>query len=187
MAYFPMFYSLENKRILLVGAGHISSEKLEKILDFTNNITIVSPKLSEYIYNKVLEYNIHIIKREYRVGDIKDFDIVIVAVDNLKVQEEIYFECKKERILCNCVDLQEYCDFIFPSYIKEGDLTIAISTNGSSPAFSKNFKKYLKNIIPKDISNFLTQMRILRKELPKGKERMKFLDEKAKEYIKSWN
>jgi len=187
MAYLPMFYSIDNKRVLIVGAGDIASKKFEKLLDFTNNITIISPRISDYLNLKSIECDINIINREYKVGDVRGFDIVIGAVDNLELQKDIYLECKKEKILCNCVDLQEYCDFIFPSYIKEGDLTIAISTSGSSPAFAKSLKKYLKNVIPNDISNFLIQMRNFRDELPKGKKRMKFLDEKVKEYIKSWN
>ena len=187
MSYLPIFYSMENKKLLLIGAGNIASKKLENLLEFTRDITIIAPKISEYINLKANDYNLNIINRDYSCGDIKGFDIVIVVVDNLKLQKEIYFECKKQNILCNCADLQEYCDFIFPSYIKEGDLTIAISTNGSSPSFSKNFKLYLKNLLPKDINVFLVQMRELRKELPKGKDRMKFLDNKVKEYIKSWN
>jgi len=70
-------------------------------------------------------------------------------------------------ILCNCVDSVEYCDFIFPSYIKKDDLTIAISTSGSSPALAKHLKIYLKNLIPE--------------------ERMKFFDKKAKNFINSWS
>ena len=186
MSYFPMFYSLDKKRVLLVGAGKISSEKLEKLLDFTKDITIIAPTFNEYILEKNDEFHLNLIKKEYKEGDLKNFDIVIVSVDNLDLQREIYLECKKERILCNCVDLQDCCDFIFPSYIKEGDLTIAISTNGSSPAFAKRFKEYLEEIIPKDITNFLKEMRTLRKTIPKGKSRMTLLDQKVKEYIKSW-
>ena len=66
-------------------------------------------------------------------------------------------------------------------------MTVAISTSGSSPAFAKRFKEYIRNVIPNDISSFLGSMRKLRRELPKGKERMKLLDEKVKDYIKTWN
>ena len=176
MSYFPMFYSMKNKKLLLIGAGNIASEKLEKLLDFTSNISIIASEINEYVNKKSKEYHLNIMKREYKVGDIKDFDIVIVAIDDFDLQESIYFECKNKNILCNCVDLQKYCDFIFPSYIKEGDLTVAISTSGSSPAFAKRFKEYLKNVIPNDISIFLRKMRALRSEFPKGKDRMIFLD-----------
>ena len=187
MSYFPMSYSMNNKKVLLIGAGVIANAKLQKLLEFTEDITIISSDISEGVESASKKCNLQIKNREYHKDDIKGFDIVIAAINNIALQEKIYFECKKEKILYNCSDIQEYCDFIFPSYIKEGDLTIAISTNGSSPAFAKRFKEYLKNILPKDISSFLLQMKNLRKELPKGKERMNYLDEKVKEYIKSWN
>ena len=85
------------------------------------------------------------------------------------------------------MDSVEYCDFIFPSYIKEGALTIAVSTSGTSPAMAKHLRRYLQKLIPHNIDNFLQEMKELRKSLPKGKERMKMLDEKAKKYIKNWS
>ncbi len=94
--------------------------------------------------------------------------------------------CKRKDILYNCVDIQECCDFIFPSIIKEGDLTISISTNGSSPSFTKKMNRFLKDLIPNDVSSFLQEMKSLRKTLPKGKERMKLLDEKVSEYFDKW-
>lgn len=187
MTYFPMFFSMDKKKILLIGAGYIASEKLEKLLDFTKDITILADTISSYVKDESSKYKLTLIERKYKVGDIKEFDIVIVAIDDMKLQEEIYNECKGCNILCNCVDLQRCCDFIFPSYIKEGDLTVAVSTSGSSPAFAKGFKNYLKSKIPKDIDKFLEQMKSLRKQLPKGKERMQLLEEKVREYINSWN
>jgi precorrin-2 dehydrogenase / sirohydrochlorin ferrochelatase len=178
---------MDKKNVLLIGAGKIASEKLEKFLDFTTSITILASNFDNYIIEKAKEYDLHTIYKEYEVDDIKGFDIVVVAIDDKSLQKDIYIECKNKNILCNCVDLQEYCDFIFPSYIKEGDLTVVISTSGSSPAFAKRFKEYIKDKLPKDIKEFLEQMRGLRQTLPKGKERMKFLDKKVKEYIKSWS
>ena len=126
-------------------------------------------------------------KKDYEIGDAKGFDIVIAAIDDFALQESIYFETRNyNNTLCNCVDLQKYCDFIFPAYIKKGDLTIAISTSGSSPAFAKNFKEYLKNLIPNSVEDFLKEVKNLRSTMPKGRERMQFLDKKAKDYIKSW-
>lgn len=85
------------------------------------------------------------------------------------------------------MDLPNCCDFIFPSYIKKGDLTIAISTSGTSPAFAKNLRIYLEKIIPNNVNEFLKKMKEYRKTMPKGKDRMKFLDKQAKEYIEKWN
>ncbi len=187
MSYFPAFIKLDNKKVLLVGGGNIALEKLEKLLDFTKDISLISLDYSEQILELIKKENLLFEQRAYRVGDIKESAIVIVAVDDLGLQKEIFDESKEYKCLCNSVDSVEYCDFIFPSYVKKEELTVAVSTSGSSPAFAKYFRMYLENLVPDGVSDFLKEMKALRRSLPKGKERMKMLDEKAKEYVSSWN
>ena len=187
MSYFPAFLKLDNKKILIVGGGYIAYEKLEHLLDFTLDISIIALNLSDDMSKTIKEKNLHFEKRAYGVGDIKDFAVVIVAVDDIPLQAEIFAESKQYNCLCNSVDSVDYCDFIFPSYIKKDDLTIAISTSGASPAMAKHLRIYLQNLIPSGISEFLREMKNLRKTLPKGKERMKMLDQKAENYIKTWS
>ena len=187
MAYFPAFIQLDNKRVLIVGGGNIAYEKLEHLLDFTKDIHVIAKEYSAKMLQRIESEKISYEKRAYKEGDIEDFAVVIVAVDSLGLQAEIFQESKKYNCLCNAVDSVAYCDFIFPSYIKSGDLTIAVSTSGASPAVAKYLRRYLEQIIPKSIIAFLQEMKQLRKSLPKGEERMKMLDEKAKNYIKSWS
>jgi len=187
MSYFPAFLKLDNKKILIVGGGNIAFEKLEHLLDFTSDIVVIAPEISQKMQALLDKRSLHFEKRVYQTGDIKDFAVVIVAVDNLKIQADIFNESKKYNCLCNSVDSVDYCDFIFPSYSKNGDLTISVSTSGASPATAKHLKLYLKNIIPEGISLFLKQMKEFRETMPKGKERMKMLDEKAKNYIQTWS
>ena len=187
MSYFPAFLKLNNKKILIIGGGYIAYEKLDHLLDFTDDISVVALELSDDMSNRIDKENLKFEQRGYETGDIKDFAIVIVAVDDIPLQAEIFKESKQYNCLCNSVDSVDYCDFIFPSYIKKDDLTIAISTSGASPAMAKHLKLYLKNLIPDSISEFLKEMKGLRKTLPKGKQRMKMFDEKAKNYIQSWS
>jgi precorrin-2 dehydrogenase/sirohydrochlorin ferrochelatase len=186
MAYFPAFLKFDDKKILIVGGGNVALEKLEHLLDFTHNITLIALNFNEASMHLIQQYNLTHYLKKYEKGDIKGFDIVIAAIDNFQLQEEIYLETRHYSCLCNCVDLQQYCDFIFPSYVKKGDLTIAISTGGASPAVAKQLRIFLSNLIPNSIVEFLEQMKNYRKTMPKGKERMQFLDQKAKEYIQSW-
>jgi precorrin-2 dehydrogenase/sirohydrochlorin ferrochelatase len=183
VSHFPAFINLNNKKLLLVGAGNIAGEKLEKLLYFTKDITIIAPEVSEKTKSLVDKNRLTLKKRKIKKDDIKDFSIVVVAVDDLLVQKEIYEECQKHNILCNSVDSVEYCDFIFPSIVKKGSLTVAISTSGSSPSLAKYLKVVIENLIPDSIESFLEEMKKIRSTLPKGKERMKLLDEKAKKYI----
>jgi len=187
MAYFPAFIKLDNKKILIVGGGYIAQEKLEHLLDFTNDISLISLEYSQEMLSIIKENNLDYEVRGYNKDDIKEYAVVIVAVDDIPLQAKIFNESKRYNCLCNSVDSVDYCDFIFPSYIKKDDLTIAVSTSGASPAMAKRIRMYLEDTIPESIGDFLKEMKNLRKTLPKGKERMKMLDEKAKNYIKSWN
>ena len=187
MAYFPAFIKLDNKKILIVGGGYIAYEKLEHLLDFTTDIDVIALEYSDEMIQRIQKENLKYETRAYEVEDIKEYAVVIVAVDDIPLQSEIFQESKQYNCLCNSVDSVYYCDFIFPSYIKKDDLTIAISTSGASPAMAKHLKSYLKDLIPDSISEFLKEMKGLRKTIPKGKERMKMLDKKAENYIKSWS
>ncbi len=186
MSFFPAYIKLENRKILVIGGGKIAGDKISHLLDFTKNITIVSPKIETRVEEFIKNYSLKYINREYQKDDINGFYIVIVAADDIELQKRVYKECQKKRILCNSVDSIDYCDFIFPSYIKKGDLTIAVSTSGASPSLSKYLRGSIEKLIPNDIDKFLKELKNIRLKLPKGKERQKLLDTKAKEYIQKY-
>lgn len=174
---------MQSKRILLVGGGSIAYEKLEKLLDFTTDITIVSREFSDVVMDKARQWQLKTIEREYRAGDLDGFDIVVVATNTIDIHRQIYLESRDSRVLVNSVDDTRYCDFIFPSYLKQGDLTIAFSTSGASPAFAKHIRRYFQKKIPDGVDLFLQKMKDLRDEIPKGKERMKRFDSMARDFI----
>ena len=182
MIFFPISLNLENKKILFVGAGNIAKAKIIKLLDFAKDITVISKEIDE----ELKEYDLTLLEKEYEKGDIKGFDIVIVTANSIKLQEEIYKESREEKILYNCADILELCDFTFTSILKKDDLVISISTSGISPSFGKELKNYLDKIIPNSVGEFLNEMKNYRKTLPKGVSRMEFLRKKSSEYIESW-
>ncbi|SFV57381.1 Siroheme synthase / Precorrin-2 oxidase / Sirohydrochlorin ferrochelatase [hydrothermal vent metagenome] len=183
MSFFPMYMDISNLKVLLVGGGNIATEKIEKLLDFTENIKIIAPFISEPLREIIKDKNLSYNLRPYMTGDINGFDIVIIATDTIKIHKEIYEESRGGRIWVNSVDNKDYCDFIFPSYIKRGDLTISFSTSGSSPAFTKQIKNYFERKIPENIDEFLDNMKTLRGEIPKGRDRMKTFKKMVKEYM----
>lgn len=183
MAYFPLFLNFSNKKILLIGAGKIAKNKLNTLLLFTSNIEILSINFSDDIQNIIVNNNLKIYTSIYKNGFIKDYDIVIVATNDIKLQEEIYKESRDYNILVNCVDNTKFCDFIFPSIIKEEEYTIAISTNGASPAFSKALKSHIKQFLPDNLNEFIKELKSYRKNMPKGESRMNFLKQIVKDYF----
>ncbi len=178
-----MYVAMDNLRVLVVGGGVVASEKLEKLVDFTNNITLISINISSEAKDIIQEYALCYEERLYIHGDIEGYDIVIVATDTIELHKAIYAESRSSRILVNSVDNTAYCDFIFPAYIKQGDLNISFSTSGASPAFSKQIRQYFERVIPNDAGDFLEKMKNLRSKLPKGKERMEKFELMVAEYI----
>ena len=183
MSYFPMYMDMRDLKVLLVGGGAIATEKLEKLVDFTKEITIIAEAVNLECQTLVKDHCLTLYQRRYRTGDIEGFDIVIVATDTVDLHKAIYEESRGTRVLVNSVDDTAYCDFIFPSYLKRGDLTISFSTSGASPAFARQIRRYCERVIPDDVDAFLQQMKRLRSELPKGKERMRQFETMVREYM----
>ncbi len=183
MPYFPLYMDMKYVKILLVGGGHIATEKLEKLLHFTNEITIIALHVNEDILKHIDDNLLTLHQRFYRAGDIEGYDIVIVATDTIDLQQAIYEESRDFKILVNSVDNVEYCDFIFPSFIQRGDLSIAISTGGASPAFSKKIREYFEDKIPDTVDIFLQEMKNLRSSTPKGQARMKYFETLVQTYF----
>ena len=183
MSFFPAYFNLNHKKVLLVGGGYIALEKLEKLVDFTKEITVISKEFSVDFSSFANEHNIEMQERLYVEGDIEGFDIVIVATDTVTLHKAIFEESRSSRILVNSVDDTAYCDFIFPSYVKRGDLAISISTSGASPALAKRLRAYIEKLIPTSIDSFLKEMKALRKTMPKGIDRMRFFEEKSDKFI----
>lgn len=183
MIFFPILLNIEDKQILVVGGGNIALEKVKRLINFTKNITILSPEIKPELLNLVYGYNLNYICQKYEKGCIDNYDIVIVAVNDLNLQKEIYLESKSKSKLCNSVDMVKFSDFIFPSVVKKGDFILSFSTSGTSPALAKYLRQVFEKLIPEDIEKFLEDMRHLRESLPKGKERQELLDKLAKEFI----
>lgn len=177
---------LKQKRVLLVGGGKIAYGKLLHLLEFEACVTLLAPTFSKEVDEVLRARSLPFVQQEYTKGDIAGFDIVVVATNDIILQQEIYKESRELKVLFSCVDILEYCDFIFGSYIKKGDLVIDVSTGGVSPALAKELKHYIGELLPSDIADFLNKMRHLRETLPKSAQRMELLRQKAKEYISSF-
>ena len=186
MAYFPLFVDISKKNVLVVGGGNVGTRKVKNLLSFTKNITIVSPRITKELEELVRENNLKWVKRRFRPIDLKEKDIVIVAVNDLKLQKRIYGLCKKKRILCNAVDSPDYCNFIFPSLIKRGNLVIGISTSGKVPALSRALREKLEECIPENIEEIMKKLEEIRSSEKKGTERQKKLLYLARKFLQNF-
>lgn len=183
MTHFPVFLNLDNKKVLIIGAGKIANRKIDKLLDFTNDITIICENIHENIEEKIVKNKLKYLKRKYENNDISTYDIVVCATNDLELQKQLYHKSREFKTLYNCVDFPELCDFSFSSYTKKDDLIISISTSGNAPSISIQLKNYIERLLPSDLGEFLEEMKGYRNSMPKGQKRMDFLKLKAKEYF----
>lgn len=157
MSFFPLFTDIDNKKILLIGGGRVGERKLNTLLLFTKNITVISPEITKGISKAVEEHSLSYKKREFKKKDLKGFDWIVVTADNLKLQKEIYKISIKKGLECNCSADVELCTFIFPAIIKKGDIVVAVSSSGTSPGFTKDLKNYIESVIPGDLETQLKE------------------------------
>jgi len=177
---------MQHLKVLLIGASTIATDKLEKLLVFTKHITVISLEVSEDTQKLIEEHSLTLCHRAYEVGDIVGFDMVVVATNTVDLHKAIYEESRGSRILVNSVDNTKYCDFIFPAFVKKGDLTIAISTGGASPAFAKKLKQHFEKSIPHSVEDFLHSMKKLRTTMPRGARRMRYFDSVVDTYFSKY-
>ena len=150
MGYFPFFVDVENQNCLVVGGGVVALRKIEKLLPFNPNITVVSPKVHKEILS--IE-NIDIIKRKFDFNDLKEKSFVITATDDKVLNKEIYNSCEENNIPVNTVDDKDNCSFIFPALAKNKGVTVAISTSGKSPLYAKYLRKKIESLIQDIVDN----------------------------------
>ena len=151
MAYFPMFVQLKNKKCLVIGGGKVALRKVQVLKDFEADVTVIAPEMIEQI--RQID-KIRRIFRTFKEEDFKEADLVVAATDDQNVNREISKICEHKKIPVNAVDQKEDCSFIFPSYVKEGEVVAAFSSGGQSPLITQ----YLKEKIKPDLTEELGQI-----------------------------
>lgn len=162
MAYFPFFVDIGGKNGLIAGGGRVALHKLQKLLPYGAKLQIVAPEVSEAMERTALENDICVIKRAFEPSDLNEMFFVIAASDDAKVNAEIGRLCRERGILVNVVDDKEACSFLFPSLVKEGNLSIGISTEGTSPEVAAELRSRVVSMIPADMDAILAYLGSLR-------------------------
>lgn len=162
---FPAFLKLDNKKCVVVGGGKVAERKLEYLSRIGANIVLISPIISERVQSMVDSGALTWINRNYHEGDIKGASLVFVTTDDSKTNRLISNEASNSGILVNVADKPDECDFIYPSIVKRGDLTIAISTGGKSPAMSKKVREQIEACVGPEYEEYLELAGDLRKKI----------------------
>ncbi|MGE9311790.1 TSUP family transporter [Niabella sp. CJ426] len=165
---FPVFLKLEQLKLLIIGGGNIGLEKLLAVVRNApaTQIKLVAIQISDAVREFVKPYNTIVLEeRAYQIADIRAADLVIAAVNDLQVAQQVRVDATACEKLVNVADKPELCDFYLGSVVKKGNLKIAISTNGKSPTIAKRLKETLNESIPDEIDDVLDNMQALRNKL----------------------
>jgi len=165
VGYFPIYLDIRNKKVLVVGGGVIAQRKIESLLEAGANILLASKELTRQIRKYEEEGRIFVIGCEYEKKYLEKVFMVIAATDDAELNHRISQDALEKGLLINAVDQPEDCNFIFPSVLKRGDLVLAISTSGKSPALAKKIREQLEQEFGNEYEILLNIMGFLRKEI----------------------
>jgi len=150
--YYPVFLDIEGKRCLVIGGGHEAQRKVEGLLAAGGRVDIISPALTDDLKRMLADQRIESWQqREYRDGDVAGYHVVMVATDDGSVNASVSAEGRRRGIWVNAADDTENCDFILPAVIRRGNITLAASTSGTSPALARRLREELEAYLTEDM------------------------------------
>lgn len=165
LAYYPSFLNIQGKRCVVVGGGKVALRKVKALLDCGATVTVVSRALHQDLAQLAEAGTISLIHRDYTPGDLKDAFIAIVATTETDTNKRVAGEAKRQGVLVNVVDDLEQSDFIVPACLRRGDLTIAISTAGRSPALARKIRARLEGDFGEEYTSLVSLINEVRTEL----------------------
>jgi precorrin-2 dehydrogenase/sirohydrochlorin ferrochelatase len=188
MNLFPIFLKLTGRRCLVVGAGNLAESKIESLRAANGDVTVIAPAASPKILDMAAAGEITLHLRPFSPGDVSSTYFLAVTATNVPiVNRAVYLEAVASNVICNAVDDPPYCDFYFPSVVRRGDLQIAISTAGASPALAQRLRKEINAQLPLDTGDWLTDLGNLRREVtqmePLNEERKWLLHQLAQREV----
>ncbi len=187
MTLLPIFLRLERRPCLVVGAGRVALEKIESLRGAGAAITVVAPEAIPKLRALAEEGALVWRQRWFEPSDLDGIFVVIAATNAPDVNHAVYEEALRRNVLCNAVDDPPNCDFYFGSVVARGDLQIAISTAGESPALAQRLRREIDAQLPDDLGLWLDELGGLRREVraatPAGEARNLLLHELAQRQL----
>jgi siroheme synthase-like protein len=165
MGYYPIVLEMTGRLVVVVGGGTVAERKVEHLLDAGARVTIVSPVVTARLASWVSAGRVRHIARPYRDGDLCGHELAFVATDDGAVNADASREARVRGVLINAVDDPAHCDFILPSILRRGDLVVAVTTGGASPALARAIREDLEAHIPQDYDALVRIAAEVRREL----------------------
>ena len=160
--YYPMMVDLAGRRCLVIGGGRVAERKIGLLLECGASVEVVSPAATQKITEWASRKAIRLARRPVKPADLAHAFLVFAATDDPQVNRTVAEEARGAGGLVNVADAPAACNFLVPAVVRQGDLTIAISTGGGSPALAKRLRQRLEATIGPEYNAFLAALRELR-------------------------
>jgi precorrin-2 dehydrogenase/sirohydrochlorin ferrochelatase len=177
MKTYPIYLiGMERRRVVVVGGGSVAARKVEGLLEAGAQVTVISPILTPELGALAEARRIAVIGRPYRQGDLAGAFLVIAATNDADVNQAVWREAEQCGCLVNVVDEPTHCNFITPAIVRRGEVTLAISTGGASPALARRLREQLEAQVDPEYGDLASLLAELRPEL-----QARYREEKARQ------
>jgi siroheme synthase-like protein len=164
MALYPVFIEAKGRPVLVIGGGHVGAEKVRGLLAAEADVTVVSPELIDELREHAAAGRIKHVARAYQEGDLDgEWQWVMVATDDGVINADVARGCHERGLWVNAADDPKHCDFILPSVVRKGKITLAASTAGTSPALARRLREELDAYLTEDmpaLADLLAEVRL---------------------------
>ncbi len=179
MSYYPALLDLRGKLVAVIGGGRVAARKVASLLEVEARVRLVSPRLAPETEEQTGDPDVELRQREFQPNDLDGAALVVCATDNEALNRSVAAEADKRGLFVNVVDVPPLCSFIVPAVVRRGELTLAVSTGGASPAAARRLRERLQGEFGPAWGPYLKLMRALREGvtaqgLPAEQNRPKF-------------
>ncbi len=157
IAYYPVSLNVGGRKCVVVGGGEVALRKVKVLLEHGADVEVISPDLCPALNSLAEDEEISVEKRLFHLGDLEGALITVAATDDNSINLEVAKEARGKGVLVNVVDDPDNSDFIVPSCLRRGDITVAVSTAGRSPALARKIRSRLE----KDLDNEYAALALL--------------------------
>ncbi len=145
--YFPMFVDLNDKKVMIVGAGTIAKRRIRTMIEFAGEVYVMAPEVNPELVKLESEGKIHILRKHYDREDLFGMDLVVAASNDPKVNSDIYAACKCLGITVNVCSDKTRCDFFFPGVVRDDKVVVGISSGGADPKAARKLQGKIETML----------------------------------------
>jgi len=165
LKYYPVSLDIRNRSCVVVGGGAVAARKAERLRECGAVVTVVARELGDRLRERAAAGQIRHVAADYDPRHLAGAFLVIGATDREEVNDRIAADCRARGILVNIVDDPRRCDFILPALLTRGSLTIAVSTDGKSPALARRIREDLAEQFGPEYADYLEFLGLLREQV----------------------